>query len=239
MKKLLVILMALALTLPCALAEDLGVQMIGPDMEPAATSLEDVQLGQTYTIEGYATITPKEYMVTDYFAQFKKDADYTATWRYGDINDAQVCVYAKPDRWWNDLRWTDAYWNDSGLNGQFLWFMVDITNLQMKDESFLENASVKAYYQEEYELTGWVRQVNYDYLRPENVEQVVTRYNFDTPTPNVVVLDPDNAEPISMLYTGTYVFGVTVPNTVVDDAKASLRLEITLGDSLIIYNIHK
>ena len=79
MKRLLSIVLMIMLfaSLSLANAEDLGVQVIGgPDAESVPMTLDDLQLGQKYTIDGYAMIEPVEYLVVDSFAQFNKDADY-------------------------------------------------------------------------------------------------------------------------------------------------------------------
>ena len=76
MKKLLVLVLMAAMLASVAAAEDLGVQMIGgPDFQAQPISLDDLQLGQSYSLDGYARVKPVEFKVIDYFGQFAKDAD--------------------------------------------------------------------------------------------------------------------------------------------------------------------
>lgn len=234
MKKILSMLLVLSmlLTASAALAEDLGVQVIGGNnTNTIAMSLDDMQLGKTYSIDGYAKVTPVEYLVVDYFGQFNKDADYS------DVNDSyqKGHVYyqesALKGNWANYYK--QASWQDSGLNADFMWLKMDVTNLQMNPVAFMENASVKVVYADEYEFAGWVRQINYDY------NTNCYRYGADTNGGGTVVINPGNEEPIDMMYTGTYVFGCTLPNSVIEDKGASLRVEIKLGENDLTYHIRK
>ena len=52
------------------------------------------------------------------------------------------------------------------------------------------------------------------------------------------VLDPEDAELTSMMYTCHIVFGCTLPNAVVQ-GKEPLRMEIKLGDNDLTYHIRK
>ena len=242
MKKLfiLAVIVALLASMAVASAEDLGVQVIGgPDAENVPMSLDDLQIGQTYTIDGYAIIEPVEYQVVDFFAQFKKDANYASVGgnKAGDANYVFVDKLNK-DYYYN-WRWWDAGWKDSGVNADFAWFLMDVTNLQKKDFDFMQNATVKVIYQDEYEFAGWVRQVNYDYLNYGEKGRDVTRMGYDKKNPNVVVLDPANVEEIGMMYTGTYAFGATLPNSVFKDTKSPLQMIITIDGNELTYNIRK
>lgn len=242
MKKffVLAILIALLALVAVAHAEDLGVQVIGgPAAESIPMSLDDLQLGQKYTIDGYAIIEPVEYQVADFFAQFKKDANYASVSGNKSPNSDQVFVDKINKDYYYNWRWWDAGWMDSGVNADFAWFMVDVTNLQKKDFDFMQNATVKVIYQDEYEFAGWVRQVNYDYLNYGQEGRDVTRMNYDKRNPNVVVLDPANVEAIGMMYTGTYAFGATLPNSVFEDTKSPLQMIITMDGNELTYNIRK
>lgn len=242
MKKILLVLLVLSMLLSAsaALAEDLGVQVIGgPDAEAMTMSLDDLQIGQSYTIDGYAKVKPVEYLVVDYFAQFNKDANYGNVGGNKKANATHVFVDQLNKDWYYNWRWWDAQWNDSGVNAEFAWFLMDVTNLQKKGVNFMENATVKVIYQDEYEFAGWVRQINYDYINYGEEGRNVSRYGFDTHGPNVVVLDPSNAEAIDMMYTGTYAFGATLPNNVIEDTKSPLQMIITIDGNELTYNIRK
>jgi hypothetical protein len=242
MKKLTVLLIIAMLiaSLTSAYATDLGIQVIGgPEAALTPQSLDDMQLGQVYTIDGYAKVEPVEFMMADFFAQFNKDANYANVGGNKSANEAQVFVDKVNKDFYYNWRWYEAYWNDSGVNADFAWLMMDITNLQKKGVNFMENASVKVIYQDDYEFAGWVRQVNYDYLNYGSGGRDVTRINATTARPNVVVLDPANVETIDMMYTGTYVFGATLPNSVVEDTKSPLQIIVTIDGNELTYNVRK
>ena len=117
---------------------------------------------------------------------------------------------------------------------------MDVTNRQKKAVNFIEEASVKIIYQDEYEFTGWVRQIDPDVMSKSETNYGTSRLNGDkNDYPNVVVLNPAKTHPIDMMYTGHYVFGCTIPNFVVEDKKSPLRMEIKLGDSELTYHIIK
>lgn len=234
MKKIFTMLLVLSMLLGCsvAMAEDLGVQVIGgPDSASTPMSLDDMQLGKSYTIDGYAKITPVDALFVDYFAQFAKDADYRdVNYDYRGDN-----VYYQEEA----LKGNGAYyykqagWMDSGLNADFFWLQIDITNAQKKSVKFMSSASVKIVYDEEYEFNGWVRQANFDY------NTAVYRYNASTKGAPFAVLDPGNEESIDMMYTGTFIFGCTLPNSVVEDTKTPLKMVITIDGNELTYNIRK
>lgn len=227
-------------SLVVANAEDLGVQVIGgPDSGSMTSSLDDLQIGQSYTIDGYAKVKPVEYEVVDFFAQFNKDANYSNVSGNRSASADHVFIDKLNSDYYYNWRWWEAHWNDSGVNADFVWFMVDFTNLQKKSYDFTNNVSVKVVYQDDYEFSGWVRQVNYDYINCGSEGRDVSRYGWDNRCPNVVVLDPANVESIDMMYTGTYVFGATLPNSVIEDNKSPLQMIISIDGNELIYNIQK
>ena len=182
-KRISVFVLVIVLSL-CSLgavrAEDLGVQIIGgPDTPMMSASLDDLQLEQSYTIDGYAKVKPVEYLAVDFFAQFNKDANYTNVGGNKSPSASDVFIDKLNKDYYYNWRWWEAHWNDSGVNADFAWFMVDFTNLQKKSYDFLNNVSVKVIYQDEYEFSGWVRQVNYDYINCGSKGRDVSRYNSD------------------------------------------------------------
>lgn len=235
MKKVLsfVLLAVLLASLTVAHAEDLDVQMIGGDtFATTPMSLDDIQLGKTYTVDGYAKFTPVEALFVDYFAQFNKDADYGDVYRnYGEHGT----VYYQEQALKRDYAdyYKQASWKDSGLNADFFWLRLDITNAQKKTVKFMDEATVKVVYDDEYEFNGWIRQANFDY------NTHVYRYGSDTTGGAFAVLDPANEEGVDMMYTGIYIFGCTLPNSVVADTKTPLRMEISIGGNDLTYNIRK
>ena len=227
-KLFLSVLMMMMFSMTVLAEGDLQVQIIGgPEDEFQPTSLDDMQIGKSYTIDGYAIVKPTEAMFVDYFAQFNKDADYNA---YGDDREERWAVY-----YTEEMRWfkKQASWMESGLNADFYWLRLEITNAQKKPVNFEKNASVKMVYDEDYEFNGWIRQANLDY----NTQ--VFRYGIDTKGGTIAVLDPENAEAIDMMYTGTYIMGCTLPNSVVEDEKTPLSIVITMDGNEMTYNVRK
>lgn len=228
MKKFIAIFLMIMLALGCtAVAEDLGVQVIGGETaETVPVSLDDLKIGTVYTIDGYAKIEPVEYLVVDWFGQFNKDANYSNTNydRYDDrVYYDEDCIYY----------YREAAWQESGTNAEFVWLKLDVTNIQKTSVPFMKEISVKAVYADEYEFSGWVRQINYDY------NEECYRYNVDTRGGGTAVLNPDNEEAIDMMYTGTYIIGCTLPNSVFEDETLPLRIEISMGGNELTYNIRK
>lgn len=226
----MVLAMLLALSMVGAHADELGIQVIGgPNTATQTQSLDDIQVGTTYTLDGFAKVIPMEYLVVDYFGQFNKDADYTKIYR----DDQDSCVYYEPKREYNSaLCYIDASWQDSGMNAEFVWLKLDIINLQKSSASFMKDMTVKVVYDGEYEFAGWVRQINYDY----NI--ICYRAHSDTKGGATIVMNPANEEAINPMYTGTYVIGCTLPNSVFED-KAPLNIEIDIAGNQLTYQVKK
>lgn len=232
MKKLMAIVLMLSVLLSTvAIAEDLGIQVIG-DQNTGSLTLDDIQLGQTYSLDDYARVIPVEFQIVDYFAQFNKDADRYAV---DDYNKDSSKVYYEEKALKGD--WAYAYkqaiWQDSGSSADFMWLKLDVINRQKTPISFMEDITVKVIYADDYEFAGWVRQINYDY------NEICYRYGMQTAGGKTVVLNPANEQEIGMMYTGTYVIGCTLPNTVVEDKSSPLRIEIMLGSHQLTYHIRK
>ena len=223
----MVLALLLALSMSSACADDLGIQVIGgPNAATQTQSLDDIQVGTTYTLDGFAKVTPVEYLVVDYFGQFHKDANYSRT--FTDYNNRDYVYYRT-----NLIDYlVDASWQDSGMNAEFVWLKLDITNLQKEPISFMKNIEVKVTYDGEYEFAGWVRQINYDY----NI--ICYRRNSNTRGGGTVVMNPANEEAINPMYTGTYVIGCTLPNSVFED-KAPLNIEIDIAGNQLTYQVKK
>ena len=240
MKKVLSLILAamITLTLGMAGAEDLGVQIIGGD-ETAVESLylEDAQIGASYRIDGYAIVNLLSFDYYDCFAQYDKDCS-------GNNDHASNSGLGASAVYWDNGSWfhQHAHWNDSGTNADFAWLLVDLVNLQKKDIAFIKDISVKVIYDDEYEFAGWVRQFNHDYRTTIFRKDYDGKYYIvETADKNYLsdyALDPANEEPIGQMYTGSYVFGCTLPNYVVE-GKESLRMEIKLGSSEMTYHIRK
>lgn len=236
MKKLIALLVMLALMSRFACAEDLQVQIIGGEDVPQATlDLDDMQLGQTYEIDGYARIAPLAFEYKDIFPQYS--AGNAGNNGYGDFHGHENQNITGKVRY-SDVFYPpyyyEIYWQNSGTNADFAWLLMDVTNMQKEPTSFMQETSVKVVFDEEYEYAGWVRQFNYDYdstREIEGEEGVETYGSFIR-----AALDPADEQPIDMVYTGHYVFGCTLPNAVVNGTE-SLSMVIDLGGNELTYNI--
>lgn len=234
MKKLFILVIAIMMlaSMTVASAEDLGVQVIGGQTGSMETlSLDNMKIEETYSIDGYASIAPKSFTVVDCFAQYAKGQ--------AGNNEIKFQGYIKdnPTRVACDTKDSGDYfsqmsWQESGQSADFLWLVMDITNLQKADVSYLQEASVKVIYNDDYEFGGWIRQFNYDY------NTFVHRYVWDKPFASPAVIDPADEEVIGMLYTGSYAFGCTLPSYVLE-GKEPLRMEIKLGENDLTYHIRK
>ena len=106
----------------------------------------------------------------------------------------------------------------SGNEADFAYLRFDMRNLGKKEAKFLGNISVKVIYDDEYEYNGFVKQFDYDHSDSESI-------------PHEIPLDP--------MYTGHYVSCCTLPNFVVQDKSAPLRMIITINGHEFTYHIRK
>jgi len=238
-KSLMFILLAvMVFSLSVAAAEDLGVQVIGGDSAAGETlNLDDIQIGASYRIDGYAIVNVLAFDYFDSFAQYNKDnAGNNEHGSNGSLGASAV--------YWDNGSWyhSQAYWNDSGSNADFAWLLIDLVNLHKADYPFMKDITVKVIYDDEYEFAGWVRQFNHDYrttiFRKDYdgkyyMVETEGKYNYSD-----YALDPANEEAIGQMYTGSYVLGCTLPNYVVEGSEP-LRMEINLGGNELTYNIRK
>jgi hypothetical protein len=223
-----------------ASATDLGVQIIPKDSETEVVSLDNVKLGETYTIDGYARIKPVSFKIQDTFPQFDAGAagnrEIKSRYYSKDLKDnVMYSSYYDDQRTSNsDEYYQRIRWMNSMTEAEFAYFCVDITNLAKSDAEFTKGTTVKVLYADEYEYTGWVRQFNYDYDTNRKYAESSGYGLFIR-----AALDPGDVYPIGMVYSGHYAFGCTLPNTVVEDESASLKMIITLGGNEITYWIRK
>ena len=243
MRKHLSIVLALAVSVTAipVFAGDLSVVMIDNSAQASMTSvsLDDMQLGTSYTIDGYAAVQPLEFAYYDFFAQFGENDDY-GSYQGGDFNRDQVASFSDSKLEYGSWRFNDASWMESGESAQFAWLLMDITNMQKKAVDFTEEISVKVIYQDDYEFVGWVRQIDTDLIDKAHSDTGVSRnVGEKTDYPNTIVLNPEKEHAVDMLYTGHYVIGCTLPTFVVSDSKSPLRIEISLGGNDLTYHIIK
>lgn len=211
MKKLIT-LVAVLLVLLCAsvaLADDMGVQLIGgPGIETEPTSLDDVALDTEYTIDGYAILTAKSFSFEESFYEYEKG--------YAGDNSTNFFGF---------LHWVQQA---SGANAKYAYLVFEITNTSHVTKRYLQNAEIKVVYDDEYVYSGWVRQYNLDHAASWGDR--VKDYS-----PAII---PEDEEPTGIMYSTRLIFGCTLPNAVVE-SKKPLRMEINLDGNEITYNIRK
>ena len=188
----------------------------------------DVTFGKAYKIKGYASVTLLGFKFVDMFAQ----------WEDGKANGKRPSVWGG-NIVYNDKQLHDSYFYcgfmESGQESEFAWLKVDITNLQKTESNFISDTVVKVIYDDEYEYDGWVRQFNYDYSKSEVYSKNKGNGVIGWP----VCLSPVDEMSIKPMYKGHYAFGCTLPNAVVEDKEAPLRMVITIGGHTLTYNIRK
>ena len=169
------------------------------------------------------------------YAQWKDGQASPKQWRTGAVyntNDKDVYSKKPNEKGMNNYYYDNAYFAISGNEAEFAWLKVDIMNLQKTEANFMKDMIVKVVYDDEYEYNGWVRQFNYDYSKSE-----VFRYKETSLVGWPVCLSPVDEMSIAPMYKGHYVFGCTLPNAVVEDKEAPLRMIITIGGHTLTYNI--
>jgi len=244
MKRLLATMLMMTMLLIgmiSAHAEDLGVRVIGGDMsEKDAVNLDDIQIGQTYVIDGYAQVSVAGFSFVDQFMQFgkgKAGSDTTSEQFDWDGTVTDNVRYSSSDSIWH-YYYDDIFYMRSGEAADFAWLSLDVTNMQKQPIKFSEEAEITVVYDDEYEFAGWLRQYNYDY-------DLVRGYSGDNEsiqdtegTEVRAALDPMDEEEIDMMYTGHFIFGCTLPNAAINGAEP-LKMIIKLGGNELTYHIRK
>ena len=235
MKKIVAALVALMLLAGCfgSIAEgnDLGINLIpNGEVEEEVVSLDDLKLEESYKINGYAIVKPLGFYYIDYFAQFNKGKNGDVSADTSSANSDRV--FTATDSW------------NGGETAEYAIFKVDIVNLGKADIGFMAEAEVKVVYADEYEFKGWVRQINYDYVKRVYARITGGKHDGHSPVDDsghyftALMLEPTAEEPVGVMYTGHYVFGCTLPNEAITSAEP-LKIVITLGENEMTYNIRK
>ena len=213
MKKILSMLLVLMmlLTTSAALADGMGVQVIGgPETETAPVSLDDIKLNEEVDIEGWGKLVLTACEVQDGLG-------------YYQAGSTKVYVYTNG---------YDYYW--SGQEAEFIIVYADILNTQLKDKNYMEDVSVKAIYDDIYEYAGWTYQRNYNNKCNDGATIDADKKNQNT---RWAINEADQFA-IAPMYEGHYIYGCTLPNAVVN-SKKPLRLVITIDGNELTYNIRK
>lgn len=202
-------------------------------------TFDDVTFGKAYKIKGYALVTLLGFKFVNMYAQWD-DGNASSKQTSGGVAASKgwesdiISVYSKKPK---DNHGYPVYENcnfySSGNEADFAWLKVDVTNLQKIPANFIKDISIKIIYDDEYEYDGWVRQFNYDYSDSEIYSRNTKSGIIGWP----VCLSPVDEMPIKPMYKGHYAFGCTLPNFVIEDKSAPLRMIITMDDHKLIYNI--
>ena len=215
MKKILSMLLVLMmlLTASAALADGMGVQVIGgPETETEPVSLDDVIIGTGVEIPGYGIITPTDFRFKDILTQYQAGRGSDNPYYYGSNFE-------------------------SGEEAEYAVLSMDILNTTTKTHQYIGNCSVIVVYDDTYEYGGWCYQRNYNNKTNNNIYSGGVKEDCGKQNTNWVIDPADNFE-IDPMYAGHYVFGCTLPNAVVN-SKKPLRLVITIDGNELTYNIRK
>lgn len=188
MKKILSVLLVLSMLLSAsaALAEGMGVQVIGgPETETEPVSLDDFKLNTEAEIEGYGLLCATEFVFKDqlgYYRSGKKE------------------VYDSSDFY------------RSGNEADYALLKMDITNISTKPHDFLASCEVKVVFDDVYEYGGWFYQYNYNNktYKSNNSGEDSQKQNTNW------VINAADQFAIDPMYQGHFVFGCTLPNAVVN-----------------------
>lgn len=188
MKKILSMLLVLSmlLSVSAALADGMGVQVIGgPATESEPVSLDDFKLNTEATIDGYGILLATEFVFKD---------------QLGYYRSGRTDVYNTDDFYY------------SGNEADYALLKMDITNISTKPRDFLTSCEVKVIYDDVYEYGGWFYQYNYNNGTYDSSKSGEDRKKQNT---NWVINQADQFA-INPMYQGHYVFGCTLPNAVVN-----------------------
>ena len=218
-----------ALVLLVSIVTMLGVACADDDDK---MTFDDVTFGKAYKIKGYASVTLLGFKFVDMYAQWE-DGKASSAQRNEYMERSPLSVFSHKSSGHNiGSHYLNCDFKMSGEEADFAWLKLDIVNLQKNEATFMKDVSVKIIYDDEYEYDGWVRQFNYDFSNSE-----IYRYQEKNAIGWPVCLSPVDEMPIKPMYKGHYAFGCTLPNFVVEDKSASLRMVIIMDDHKLTYNI--
>ena len=200
------------------------------DENSSKMTFDNVTFSKPYKIKGYASVTMLGFKFVDIYAQWNDGKARPVNNGWGGLHDGGV--FDKKPRGRYYYRYDDCIPQRSGEEAEFAWLKVDVRNLQKVSASFIKDITVKVIFDDEYEYDGWCRQFNYDYSKQEIAIGGETSI-IGWP----VCLSPVDEMSIAPMYNGHYVFGCTLPNSVIEDKDSPLRIEINLGENKLIYNV--
>ena len=215
MKKIILVLVLLTVTLFYAMAggvpeppnpaiAESDIEFIFDYDNQLPVSLDNMKIGESVTIDGFAQIVLTDVTTIDYIRNYNSGITSISGWN-------------------NTTR------TDSGPEADFCILKMDLLNLNTVPVNFIENSSVVAVYDEQYQYGGWVQQYNWDNTADGSLGEDVSKNVF---------IDPSDQFEISPMYTGHYVFGVTLPNAVLS-SDAPLRIHITINNEELTYIVRR
>lgn len=215
MKKTLVVtVMLLAIFTLCFAADNnMGVKALGNDKTAnEKVSLDNLVVGKEVEIEDYAIVKPTEFGFFDSLGYYNKGSRDIGA--YGSM-------------------YGGYYYSES--EAEFAILRVDLTNTAIEAKDFLKNCSVKVVFNDKYEYEGWSYQSNYDKFANNNYY----RLEEDKGKQNKrYAINSGEQFAINPMYVGHYIFGCTIPNTIVESTKP-LKMIITIDGNELTYNIRK
>ncbi len=216
-KRISLLVLVMVLLCVCyAHADEMGVQIIGENnVDIQHVNLDDIKIGTAIEVPDNCVFTPTSYTVVNEFLGYKKGK------RTIQLNASYHEDYA-------------TIYN-SGKEAEYALLKMDILNIQMGSCNFLEEIEVKVTNDDKYEFAGWAYQYNYDNLNHSSGNS--GGWSVENANTECVVAREDEF-PINPLYTGHYVFGCTLPNSVIE-GKTPLRMEIKIAGNELTYHIRK
>lgn len=159
MKKVLLIVMTMFIASLSCFAANMGVQMIGgPDIDTTPASLDNMKVGETVTIDGYARITISKAEYTD------------EIWSYSQ----------NQTRMYESYGWHNRNIDSSGVEADYYRLYIDITNLSLIPVDFLKDCTVIATYNDIYKFNGWCHQINWNNTYEDGEDLNKTSYIHDS-----------------------------------------------------------
>lgn len=117
--------------------------------------------------------------------------------------------------------------SSSGNEAEYYIIKMDIINLAFSSVNFLKDCSVIATYNDLYKFQGWAHQFNWNNTFSSGRDINKNAYIHES-----------NEFAIGPMYAGHYVFGVTLPNAVIE-GKEPLSIVINIGGNELTYNVRK
>ena len=177
------------------------VEFVTDSTNSQPLSFDNLKIGETLQIDGYASITLTEVTAVDTLRSYNPGATHT------------------------DTGWSNTSFVESGPEAEFCILKMDVTNLQLEAMDFIDDCTVTAVYDDVYQYAGWIHQHNWDNTGEGS-------YGGDAG--KTIYIAPEDRFEIAPMYTGHYLFGVTLPNAILSD-NAPLSIHIKAQNEEFTY----